>query len=125
MFRCVAILVVLLSIAPLKAAEPPKARPMQATAYCQSGTTASGTQTRRGIVAADPRVLPLGTTIRIVAPVRDYSTTYRVEDTGGKVKGRIVDIYVRSCAAARRFGRRMVHVHVLQRARVVPVADKD
>ena len=122
MFRCVAILVVLLSIAPLKAAEPPKARPMQATAYCQSGTTASGNQTRRGIVAADPRVLPLGTTIRIVAPVGGYSTTYRVEDTGGKVKGRIVDIYVHSCAAAGRFGRRMVHVHVLQRA---PVAGKD
>ena len=59
---------------------------MQATAYCQSGTTASGNQTRRGIVAADPRVLPLGTTIRIVAPVGGYSTTYRVEDTAARSK---------------------------------------
>ena len=32
----------------------------QATAYCESGTTKSGIPTSPGIVAADPRVLPLG-----------------------------------------------------------------
>src|SRR5262249_37186596 len=36
-----------------------------ATAYCQAGTTASGVHTNGGIVAADPKVLPIGTWIRI------------------------------------------------------------
>jgi 3D (Asp-Asp-Asp) domain-containing protein len=39
---------------------------VQATAYCQRGTTRSGTPTRIGIVAADPRVLPVGTVLRIL-----------------------------------------------------------
>jgi 3D (Asp-Asp-Asp) domain-containing protein len=38
---------------------------MSVTAYCVSGTTKSGQQTRPGIVAADPRVLPLGSVIRV------------------------------------------------------------
>jgi 3D (Asp-Asp-Asp) domain-containing protein len=97
---------------------------MQATAYCQSGTTASGTQTRPGIVAADPRVLPPGSLIRIAAPVRGYSGKYHVEDTGAAVKGRIVDIYVPSCRAAKRFGRRLVQVFVLRRGPDMQLAEK-
>ena len=41
------------------------ARSFRATAYCLKGRTASGGGVRRGIVAADPRVLPLGTKIYI------------------------------------------------------------
>ena len=33
---------------------------VKATAYCQAGTTSSGTRARAGIVAADPEVLPVG-----------------------------------------------------------------
>jgi len=95
---------------------------MQATAYCQSGTTATGGVTRKGIVAADPRVLPAGTVIRIDTPLPRYSGTYRVEDTGGAVKGRIVDIYVPDCAAAKQFGRRRVMVQVVQQAPEAQVA---
>jgi 3D (Asp-Asp-Asp) domain-containing protein len=39
---------------------------MIATAYCEGGETRSGTQAKSGTVAADRRVLPLGTTIRVV-----------------------------------------------------------
>ena len=83
----------------------------KATAYCLKGRTANGGGVRRGIVAADPRVLPLGTRIQINAGA--YSGTYIVADTGGAVKGRILDVWVPNCAEAMRFGRRSVSVSVL------------
>jgi 3D (Asp-Asp-Asp) domain-containing protein len=85
-----------------------------ATAYCQSGTTRSGEQTRRGVVAADPRVLPLRTKVRIDAPHTTHDGVYTVLDTGSAVKGRVVDIYMPDCRAAREFGRRQVVVYVLE-----------
>src|SRR5215213_2404797 len=83
----------------------------RATAYCLKGRTASGGSVRRGIVAADPRVLPLGTRININAGA--YSGTYTVADTGGAVRGRILDIWVPSCAEANKFGRRTIKVSVV------------
>lgn len=89
------------------------ARAFTATAYCLKGRTASGGSVRRGIVAADPRVLPLGTRISLNAGA--YSGSYVVADTGGAVKGRKLDIWVPSCSEARRFGRRSVKVSVASR----------
>lgn len=86
------------------------ARAFTATAYCLQGRTATGGSVRRGIVAADPRVLPLGTRINVNAG--SYSGSYLVADTGGSVKGRKLDIWVPSCSEARRFGRRSVKVSV-------------
>ena len=85
-----------------------------ATAYSIEGRTASGVQTRRGIVAADPRVLPRGSRIR-VHEAGEYDGEYVVHDTGPAIKGREIDIYLPSDAAARRFGRRTVKVEVLSR----------
>jgi 3D (Asp-Asp-Asp) domain-containing protein len=79
-----------------------------ATAYCLKGRTASGSGVRRGIVAADPRILPLGTRINLNAG--QYSGSYLVADTGGAIKGRKLDIWVANCSEARRFGRRNVSV---------------
>ena len=81
----------------------------RATAYCLKGRTAMGGSVRRGIVAADPRVLPLGSQIEIDSG--SYSGTYTVADTGGSVKGRKLDIWVPSCSEANRFGRRTVMVN--------------
>ncbi|MGI8640166.1 MAG: 3D domain-containing protein [Pyrinomonadaceae bacterium] len=86
-------------------------RSFRATAYCLKGRTATGGSVRRGIVAADPRILPLGTRIQLNAG--SYSGTYTVADTGGAVKGRILDIWVPNCAEAIRFGRKTVKVSVL------------
>jgi 3D (Asp-Asp-Asp) domain-containing protein len=86
-------------------------RSFRATAYCLKGRTATGGSVRRGIVAADRRVLPLGTRIQVSAGT--YSGTYTVADTGGAVKGRVLDIWVPSCAEANRFGRRTVLVSVV------------
>jgi 3D (Asp-Asp-Asp) domain-containing protein len=82
-----------------------------ATAYCLSGRTAMGTGVRRGIIAADPRVLRLGSRISINGG--GYSGSYIVADTGGAVRGRKLDIWVPSCSEARRFGRRTVSVSIL------------
>lgn len=95
------------------AATSSNARAFTATAYCLRGRTATGSSVRRGIVAADPRVLPLGTRISLNAGA--YSGSYVVADTGGAVKGRKLDIWVPSCSEARRFGRRSVKVSVASR----------
>jgi 3D (Asp-Asp-Asp) domain-containing protein len=84
---------------------------MTATAYCQAGTTKSGEQTRPGTVAADPRVLPPGSKIRIIKPER-YAGVYQVLDTGPSVKGRRLDVFIASCRDARRFGRQRVVVEI-------------
>ncbi len=88
-----------------------EAKNFRATAYCLRGRTATGGNVRRGIVAADPRVLPLGTRIQLNAG--SYTGTYTVADTGGSVKGRTLDIWVPSCSEAMRFGRRSVQVSVV------------
>ena len=80
----------------------------RATAYCLRGKTASGGAVRRGIVAADPRILPLGSRIQLNAG--SYSGTYTVADTGGAIRGRILDIWVSSCSEAIRFGRKSITV---------------
>ena len=86
---------------------------VQVTAYCDQGETASGVQTRRGIVAADPDVLPLGSRIRVEGLAARLNGTYDVEDTGRAVKGRIIDIFMRDCDAAKKFGRQSARVQVL------------
>lgn len=91
--------------------EKSNARSFRATAYCLKGRTANGGGVRRGIVAADPRVLPLGTKIYLNAGA--YSGIYTVTDTGGAIKGRILDIWVPNCGEAVRFGRRNISVSVL------------
>lgn len=92
-------------------AKTSSAKSFSATAYCLKGRTAMGHGVRRGIVAADPRVLPLGTRISLNAG--SYSGSYLVSDTGGAVKGRKLDIWVPSCSEAIRFGRRSVSVNVV------------
>jgi 3D (Asp-Asp-Asp) domain-containing protein len=99
---------------PPVAAQPTPHIPFTATAYAISGTTRSGSRARRGIVAADPKILPLGSRIR-VHNAGPYSGEYDVEDTGEKVTGHIIDIYMPSSREAREFGRRTVQVEILQR----------
>ena len=82
-----------------------------ATAYALRGRTASGANVRRGLIAADRRVLPLGTRVRLEAG--GYSGEYLVADTGGLVRGRKIDIWVPSTREAMRFGRRPVKLTVL------------
>jgi len=82
-----------------------------ATAYSLRGKTASGRMVGRGLIAADPRVLPLGSRVRLDHP--GYSGEYLVADTGGMIRGKRIDIWTPSSGEAMRFGRRTVKLTVL------------
>jgi len=86
----------------------------QVTAYCKGTTTASGVRVRAGMAAADPKVLPLGSVIRLEGVPAKYEGIYTVLDTGPAVQGRILDIYMWSCYEALDFGRRPAAVTVLR-----------
>jgi len=88
----------------------------EATAYSVTGTTATGDVTSRGTVAADPAILPAGTRFRITGAGR-YSGVYVVKDTGPKIAGAHIDIYMPSRLEAKRFGKRRVRLRVLPRGK--------
>ncbi len=85
----------------------------EATAYSVGGITAAGTWTNRHVVAADPNVLPIGSRIKVRHAGR-YSGEYVVADTGAKIVGRKLDIYMPSQRECTKFGSRRVKVRVVQ-----------
>ena len=95
-------------------ARPGSQLQFNATSYCKGTTTASGVGVRTGIAAADPTVLPVGSVINVATGDERYNGVYTVMDTGPKVQGRILDLYMWSCHEALRFGRREVQVTVLR-----------
>ncbi len=85
---------------------------MKASAYWASfgsGKTASGTKARRGVVAVDPSVIPLGTKLYIEG--YGYAVA---EDTGGAIKGNRIDLCFATYNEAVQFGRQTVTVKVLK-----------
>jgi 3D (Asp-Asp-Asp) domain-containing protein len=88
-----------------------------ATAYTHHGATASGIRAHSGIIAADPRILPLGSIVK-VTHAGAYSGNYTVADTGGRIRGRRIDFFMPSDYEARRFGRRTVVVTMLRQPRL-------
>lgn len=81
---------------------------VEATGYALRGRTASGLPTGPGIVAVDPSVIPLGTRLSIPG----YGSGVAA-DTGGAVKGSIIDLWFPSTAQALAWGRRTVTITVL------------
>ena len=86
---------------------------VMATAHSVEGETAAGTRSRPGTAAADPSVLPLGSRIRVHGAGK-YSGEYSIEDTGRAINGREIDLYMKSDAEAKKFGRQRVRVTVLE-----------
>jgi len=90
---------------------------MEATAYTYlppytTMTTATGQTLRKGIVAVDPRVIPLHTKMFITGSV-EYG--YGIaEDTGGAIKGNIIDLAYMSYDECIQFGRRQMQVYILE-----------
>src|SRR6202790_1093219 len=91
----------------------PTIRYFIATAYSVEGTGASGKWSRPGAVAADRKILPLNSRIRVYGAGR-YSGEYTVEDAGASVDGHHIDLYMPSRAEAKKFGRQRVKVVVLK-----------
>ena len=87
---------------------------MEATAYLPTdgsgaGITATGIRATYGVVAVDPRVIPLGTKVYIPG----YGVALAA-DTGGAIKGYKIDLCMESYSECMRFGRRNVTVYVLE-----------
>ncbi|MDR7482200.1 MAG: 3D domain-containing protein [Armatimonadota bacterium] len=87
---------------------------MEATGYAPwtgwgvDDVTATGMRAGYGVVAVDPRVIPLG--------ARLYIEGYGVAiagDTGGAIKGHRIDLGFNTAREAIRFGRRPVRVYIL------------
>jgi 3D (Asp-Asp-Asp) domain-containing protein len=74
------------------------------TAYCLKGLTRRDHYVRQGIVAADPKVFPLGRYVEVYVG-KEYYGRFLVDDTGRAIKGNILDIWTPTCREARIFGR--------------------
>lgn len=81
------------------------------TAECSgcSGTTATGRPAGHGIVAVDPRYIPLGTHLYIPGYGRALAG-----DTGGAIHGNRIDLGFESNHDAMTFGRRAIVVYVVK-----------
>lgn len=81
---------------------------MKATAYCiPGGITKTGASVHWGIVAVDPRVIPLGSKVYV-----DGYGDASALDTGGAIKGNRIDLYMNSQEAASTWGVRSVMVYI-------------
>lgn len=78
--------------------------PVQGT----NNITATGVEVYEGIIAVDPKVIPLKTNIEIKG-----MGTFMAEDTGGKIKGNRIDIFFDLKEEAKKFGRRGVWIRIL------------
>jgi 3D (Asp-Asp-Asp) domain-containing protein len=85
-----------------------------ATAYCKGQTTASGIAVRNGVAAADPDMLPEGSVVEVDGVPDRHRGIYTVLDTGPKVQGKHLDLYMWSCYDALAFGRRPAKITVLR-----------
>jgi len=86
---------------------------LSSTMYCLKGEMRTGVRTRDGMAAGDPRVLPLGSVVRVSWPDGRPIGIFVIMDTGGAIRGNDIDLYVDSCAEARRWGRHQVVAEVL------------
>lgn len=89
-----------------------------ATAYCRieegGQITSTGTPTRVGAIAVDPRVIPYGTRMFIVT--KDGAYVYGVataEDCGGSIKGTRLDLFYETMSECVIFGVRDCDVYFL------------
>ncbi|MCL4378326.1 MAG: 3D domain-containing protein [Actinobacteria bacterium] len=88
---------------------------MVATAYFSgggglngTGTTYTGLKARKGIIAVDPSVIPLGTKLY----VEGYGVA-QAADIGGWIKGNRVDLCFESLEECMRYGRRKIYVYLV------------
>lgn len=90
---------------------------MESTAYTPDAgrgsratfRTATGRRASYGVVAVDPRVIPLHTLLF----VEGYGFAVAA-DTGGAIKGNIIDVCLPTNAECRQWGRRHVTVHIFR-----------
>ena len=80
---------------------------VDAVAYSLPGSTALGVPVRKGVVAVDPKLIPLGTKLHVPG----YGPGLAA-DVGYAIKGKVIDLWFPSIAKARQWGRRTVTITV-------------
>lgn len=100
---------------------------LKATAYTSSladtgktpdhpefGITYTGMRAREGVIAVDPKVIPLGTKVYVEVPgsAPDYGFAIAA-DIGSAIKGNLIDLYFDSSKKVSEWGRRNVVVYIL------------
>lgn len=90
-----------------------------ATAYTTEGQsfkiTKSGATAQYGIIAVDPKVIPMGTRMYILAEDGSWIYGYAVAgDTGGFIKGNRIDLFYDTRAECIDFGRQNARVYILE-----------
>lgn len=94
-------------------------RLMEATAYTYvpgktTWKTATGAELKKGIVAVDPKEIPMHTEMYIASDTFEYG--YGIaEDTGGAIKGNIIDLAFMTVEECYNFGRRNIWVYFIER----------
>jgi len=100
--------VVGIGVMPASSADAPSYRlRVDAVAYSTPGKTAIGMPVRKGVVAVDPKVIPLRA--RLFVP--GYGKAIAA-DVGTAIKGRLIDVWFPTLAAARAWGRRTIVITV-------------
>ncbi len=82
---------------------------MVASAYFSGGKTATGLQARKGIVAVDPSVIPLGTKLYI----EGYGEA-QAADIGSSIKGNRIDLCFDSLQECKTYGKRNINVYLVE-----------
>lgn len=77
------------------------------------GFTYSGTRARYGVVAVDPRVIPLGSLVKVEG---FNGVVFKAEDIGGAIKGKKIDIWHYNYDYCIRWGKQRREVWVSSRA---------
>src|SRR5215217_3308367 len=77
--------------------------PVLLTSYCLRGTTRRGRYVRPGIIATDPRFFPMARYVELYIG-KEYYGRFLVDDTGRKIKGNHIDVWLPSCSEAIKFG---------------------
>ena len=80
---------------------------VDAVAYYLPGKTALGVPVGTGVVAVDPKLIPLGTKLHVPG----YGPGLAA-DVGYAIKGRVIDLWFPSTAKARNWGRRTVTITI-------------
>jgi 3D (Asp-Asp-Asp) domain-containing protein len=95
-------------VAPASSAEAPSYKlRVEAVAYSMPGRTVIGLPVGRGIVAVDPKVIPLRTRLFVPGYGRAIAA-----DVGTAIKGRIIDLWFPTLDEARAWGRKSVVITV-------------
>ncbi|NLC68800.1 MAG: DUF348 domain-containing protein, partial [Clostridiaceae bacterium] len=80
----------------------------------QFGITYTGIKARRGIIAVDPKVIPLGTRVYVecLGNTPDYGFALAA-DIGGAIKGDLIDLYFETQEEVDKWGLKKVRVYIL------------